>query len=124
MSVVGGLYLVEPYHDTWPLLCTAIGIYSVFCLKGIKMRLGFLVDACSWLHSNILVGYIGGTLLEMTLISVNFTTTSRLIADQRKVQATTDQQENIEPCLYTTKTSPWKTWVKVFHVKFWLTMTT
>ncbi|WP_394243945.1 YgjV family protein [Vibrio astriarenae] len=105
LSALGGFYLIESYHDIWPLLGTAIGTYSVFCLKGIKMRLGFLVGACCWLVNNIIVGSIGGTLLELTLISVNLTTTFRLIADQRKARATTNKQENNEPCLYTTKTS-------------------
>ncbi len=105
MSVVSGFYLIESYHDIWPLLGTAIGTYSVFCLKGIKMRLGFLVGASCWLINNIIIGSIGGTLLEMTLIGVNVTTTYRLIADQRKAKVTTEYQENIEPCLYTTKTS-------------------
>ncbi|CAM4372844.1 YgjV family protein [Vibrio agarivorans] len=105
LSAVGGFYLIESYHDIWPLLGTAIGTYSVFCLNGIKMRIGFLVGACCWLINNIIVGSIGGTLLEMMLISVNLSTTFRLIIDQKKAQATAQQLENIEPCLYTTKTS-------------------
>ncbi|CAM4152206.1 YgjV family protein [Vibrio astriarenae] len=105
ISAVSGYFLMESVHDIWPLLGTAIGTYSVFCLKGIAMRLGFLVGACCWLINNIIVGSIGGTMLEMTLITVNLSTTFRLIADQRKAKAAANRQENNTPCLYTTKTS-------------------
>ena len=68
----------EQWRDVWPILGTVIGTYSVFCLSGIRMRSGFLLGACCWLTNNILVGSIGGTLLEMTVIVMNSTTIYRL----------------------------------------------
>jgi hypothetical protein len=42
------------------------------------MRLAFICGAICWLTNNILVGSIGGTLLEMTLLMVNCFTIWRL----------------------------------------------
>lgn len=50
-----------------------LGTYSVFVLKGIQMRVGFLLGAMCWLTNNIIVGSVGGSLLEATLICVNRT---------------------------------------------------
>ncbi len=47
------------------------------------MRIGFLLGAMCWLINNILVGSIGGALLEATLITVNVTTIIRLLRDNR-----------------------------------------
>ncbi|MGL6312455.1 YgjV family protein [Vibrio sp. WXL103] len=105
ISVVSGIYLMDSIHDIWPILGAAIGTYTVFCLKGIAMRIGFLIGAGCWLINNIIVGSIGGTLLELSLISVNLMTMFRLLQDQRKAQMLTNIQEISQPCLYTTKTS-------------------
>lgn len=78
ISLVSGFWVAEQWRDVWPILGTVIGTYSVFCLSGIRMRSGFLLGACCWLTNNILVGSIGGTLLEMTVIVMNSTTIYRL----------------------------------------------
>jgi len=66
------------WYDLFPILGTCIGTYALFCLAGIKMRLAFICGAICWLTNNILVGSIGGTLLEMTLLMVNCFTIWRL----------------------------------------------
>lgn len=81
ISLVSGIWLSDTIWDLWPILGTTIGTYSVFVLKGIQMRIGFLVGATCWLINNILVGSIGGTLLEVTVICVNVITVSRLLRD-------------------------------------------
>ncbi|CAG23596.1 putative membrane protein [Photobacterium profundum SS9] len=88
ISLVSGIWLSDTIWDLWPILGTIIGTYSVFVLKGIQMRIGFLVGATCWLINNILVGSIGGTLLEVTVICVNVITVSRLLRDQRQQLAT------------------------------------
>ncbi|MGF1861322.1 YgjV family protein [Photobacterium profundum] len=88
ISLVSGIWLSDTIWDLWPILGTTIGTYSVFVLKGIQMRIGFLVGATCWLINNILVGSIGGTLLEVTVICVNVITVSRLLRDQRQQLAT------------------------------------
>ncbi|WP_428804039.1 YgjV family protein [Vibrio kyushuensis] len=88
ISLVSGVWLSNSIWELWPILGTIIGTYSVFVLKGIQMRIGFLIGATCWLTNNILVGSIGGTLLEVTLISVNLMTIFRLLREQRQTLAT------------------------------------
>lgn len=83
IGISSGIYLAENIWDLWPILGMSIGTYAVFVLKGIKMRIAFLIGAMCWLTNNILVGSIGGSLLEATLITVNVTTILRLLRDQR-----------------------------------------
>nr|WP_321385737.1 YgjV family protein [uncultured Vibrio sp.] len=78
VSFVSGFWAAEQWRDVLPILGTVIGTYSVFCLSGIRMRVGFLLGAACWLTNNILVGSIGGTLLEMTVIVLNSMTIYRL----------------------------------------------
>ncbi|MEZ9646371.1 YgjV family protein [Vibrio sp. 10N.261.52.C2] len=87
ISLVSGVWLSNSIWELWPILGTIIGTYSVFVLKGIQMRIGFLIGATCWLTNNILVGSIGGTLLEVTLISVNLMTIFRLLREQRQTLA-------------------------------------
>lgn len=78
LSLALGLWLAERWLDILPVVGACIGTYALFCLSGIAMRLAFLAGACFWLANNIVVGSIGGTLLEVTLISVNISTIARL----------------------------------------------
>jgi len=84
-TIVLGLTISESYHDIFPILASCIGTYALFCLSGIKMRLAFLAGALCWLINNILVGSIGGTLLELTLLLVNSNTIRRLYFKKDKV---------------------------------------
>ncbi len=79
-----GLKLADNWWDMWPILGSAIGTYAVFMLQGIAMRVAFIIGAVCWLINNIIVGSIGGALLEMTLLTVNCTTIYRLLKDQKK----------------------------------------
>lgn len=85
ISVISGVMLAENIGQLWPILGSVIGTYSVFALKGIGLRIGFLLGACCWLINNILVGSIGGTLLEMTVISMNLITIYRLYGGNSSV---------------------------------------
>ncbi len=79
-----GLILADNWWDMWPIFGTVIGTYAVFMLQGIAMRVAFIIGAVCWLINNIIVGSIGGTLLEMTLLTVNCTTIYRLLKDKKK----------------------------------------
>lgn len=79
-----GLSIADNWWDMWPILGTVIGTYAVFMLTGIAMRIAFLIGAMCWLTNNIIVGSIGGTMLEATLICVNLLTIYRLVSDKRK----------------------------------------
>lgn len=78
ITFISGVLLTEHLWQLWPILGSMIGTYTLFVLKGIKMRIGFLLGGCCWLTNNILVGSIGGTLLEMTAITMNLITIYRL----------------------------------------------
>ncbi|MHA2938923.1 YgjV family protein [Vibrio sp. RC27] len=73
-----GLYLTESWWQIWSVMGATIGTFTVFMLKGIAMRVGFLLASFCWLTNNILVGSIGGTLLEATLTAMNLFTIYRL----------------------------------------------
>ncbi|KOE88391.1 permease [Vibrio alginolyticus] len=79
-----GVYLAQHWWDLWPIVGTTIGTFAIFMLKGIAMRVAFLVGATCWLINNILVGSIGGTLLELTVMTMNSITIYRLVRDQRR----------------------------------------
>lgn len=83
ISLAAGLYLAEVWYDLFPILGTCIGTCALFCLSGIRMRLAFLCGAICWLTNNIIVGSIGGTLLEATLLAVNSFTIIRLYRGQK-----------------------------------------
>lgn len=84
ISVTAGWFVVEQWYGWFPIAGTVIGTYSLFCLSGIQMRLAFLVGASCWLTNNIIVGSIGGTLLEATVIGTNILTIYRLNRQQMK----------------------------------------
>ncbi|SMF34458.1 inner membrane protein [Alteromonadaceae bacterium Bs31] len=73
-----GITMSNSPSDLFPILGTSIGTYALFCLKGIKLRIAFLCGALCWLANNIIVGSIGGTLLELTLLAVNLNTIRRI----------------------------------------------
>ncbi|MAI38588.1 MAG: permease [Alteromonas sp.] len=83
LSLLLGIYLADVWYDLFPILGTCIGTYALFCLSGIKMRLAFFCGALCWLTNNIIVGSIGGTLLEATLIMVNSITIWRLYRGEK-----------------------------------------
>lgn len=85
ISIVSGIALADHASQLWSIAGTVIGTYSIFLLKGIKLRIGFLIGASCWLTNNILIGSIGGTLLEMSAITVNLTTLYRLYRDQKQL---------------------------------------
>lgn len=78
LTIISGGWLADSWKDLFPILATCIGTYALFCLRGIRMRIAFLCGALCWLTNNILVGSIGGTLLEITLLIVNGNTIRKL----------------------------------------------
>ena len=85
VGLASGLFLADSVLDLLPVIGMMIGTYTVFVLKGIQMRIGFLIGASFWLANNIVVGSIGGTLLETTNIAVNSFTVFRLMRDKRNL---------------------------------------
>jgi hypothetical protein len=79
-----GVYISKEWWDLWPIFGTALGTYSMFMLKGIRMRILFLISSFLWLTNNIIIGSIGGTLLEMSVIVMNSLTIYRMVRDQKR----------------------------------------
>lgn len=60
------------------IIANVIGVYSLFCLKGVEMRIWLIVGASLWLINNALIGSIGGTLMEVFVILTNLITIYRI----------------------------------------------
>ncbi|WP_122032758.1 YgjV family protein [Aliivibrio sp. EL58] len=82
-SLLFGILTTDYMWQLFPLIGTAIGSYAIFMLDGIRMRCWFFIGAACWLINNILIGSIGGVLLEITAMSVNIITIIRLHKDSR-----------------------------------------
>jgi hypothetical protein len=76
-------YVVEEWWQIWSVLGVIIGTFTLFMLKGIAMRIGFLIGSFCWLTNNILVGSIGGTMLEATVSAMNLFTIYRLVKQNK-----------------------------------------
>ncbi|MGF1751549.1 YgjV family protein [Vibrio cionasavignyae] len=83
ISVAVGVTLAQDAWQLWPIAGTVIGTISIFVLKDIPLRLGFLLGATCWLINNISIGSIGGSLLEASVIMMNVLTIARLYRDKR-----------------------------------------
>ena len=77
-NIVWGGILFETMLSILPILGACCGTYAVFFLHGIKMRLAFILGAVCWITHNILVGSIGGILLELIVIIANALTIVRI----------------------------------------------
>lgn len=78
-----GVWLARSPTDWLPLLASCLGTYALFRLDGVRMRGLMLVGTSLWIFNNILVGSIGGTLLEIVVAAVNL----RTIVILRRAQA-------------------------------------
>jgi hypothetical protein len=81
-TLVIGANFAENWYQMLPLAGTIVGTFSIFLLKGIALRIGFLIGAGCWLGNNLIIGSIGGSLLEMAVITMNIITIYRLYRNQ------------------------------------------
>jgi len=65
-----------------PIVASSIGTVAFFLLRGITMRVALLGATSLWLTNNLLLGSVGGTLLELIIAAVNATTIWRLWREQ------------------------------------------
>ena len=75
---VAGIFNYQTPIDLLVVLANIIGVYALFRLEGIKLRLGIVLGASLWLIHNALLGSIGGTLMEIFVISTNMLTMYRI----------------------------------------------
>lgn len=73
-----GWWLFAGWLSLLPLAASCLGSLALFLLQGIAMRLVMLAGTLCWVANNLLVGSIGGTLLELVVAGVNLATIWRL----------------------------------------------
>jgi multisubunit Na+/H+ antiporter MnhC subunit len=61
-----------------PVVASCAGTIAFFWFEGIALRLILLFTTACWLANNLILGSIGGTMLELFLGAVNATTCYRL----------------------------------------------
>lgn len=78
LNIAWGIPMVEKLVDVLPIVAACCGTFAIFFLHGIKMRLAFMTGAVCWIINNIVVGSIGGVMLESMVLITNFITIIRL----------------------------------------------
>lgn len=81
ITLIIGTINYQSVTDIFAIIASIIGIYSLFCLSGTKMRIGIILGASCWLINNLYIGTIGGALMEVFVISTNLMTIYRLQSD-------------------------------------------
>lgn len=77
---LGAIYAHHP--SAWlPILASSMGTLAFFFLNGVTMRLVLLGATCLWLTNNLLLGSIGGSMLELIIGAVNASTIVRMWRD-------------------------------------------
>lgn len=87
LSLALGAWLYQGWVSLLPILASCIGTTALFFLQGLRMRLLMLSGTMLWLINDLLVGSIGGTLLEATLLLTNGWTIWRLWHQARSAHA-------------------------------------
>lgn len=73
-----GWWLFAGWLSLLPLLASSLGSVALFLLQGLPMRLLMLAGTLCWVLNNVLVGSVGGTLLELVVAGVNSLTIWRM----------------------------------------------
>jgi Bacterial inner membrane protein len=86
LSLGAGAWLYSGWVSLLPIAASCIGTTALFFLQGLRMRLLMLLGTLLWLLNNLLVGSIGGSLLEACLAASNLWTIARLWRAGRQPQ--------------------------------------
>jgi len=66
-----GLANVEAPVDWLPMIGTSVGTWALFREQGIRLRLLLFSGTLCWLTHNLLIGSIGGSLIEASFLCIN-----------------------------------------------------
>lgn len=83
VNLVFGLLTAKNAAGWLPVVATSAGTIAFFWFAGLRMRLILLLSTACWLTNNLIVGSIGGTMLELFIGATNSTTCYRLWRDAR-----------------------------------------
>ena len=78
LSLACGAWLYAGWASLLPIAASCIGTTALFFLQGLRMRVLMLIGTLLWLVNNLLVGSIGGSLLEACLAVSNLWTIRRM----------------------------------------------
>ncbi|URL07257.1 YgjV family protein [Avibacterium sp. 21-595] len=84
VGIVFGYIIADSIWQIFPIIASTAGTIALFLLQGIPMRLFMLIGSSCWLINNLLVGSLGGILLESTVIVVNTITIFRLMRQKQR----------------------------------------
>nr|WP_295079530.1 YgjV family protein [uncultured Roseateles sp.] len=87
LSIGLGLWLQSGWLTLLPIAASCIGTTALFFFQGLPMRLLMLMGTLLWLSNNLLVGSIGGSLLEACIAGTNLWTMVRMRHLQRAPQS-------------------------------------
>lgn len=87
LALAGGLWLSSTWVAWLPVAASCIGTAALFFLQGLRMRVLMLAGTLLWLVHNLLVGSVGGSVLEAFLAGSNLLTIWRMARAGRAEQA-------------------------------------
>lgn len=82
-----GVFTIKVWVDALPIVSGFIGVYTVFQLKGLSLRLIMLGTSLMWMIYNIIFMSYGGIITELFVMSSNCLTIFRIWKDEKKDQA-------------------------------------
>jgi hypothetical protein len=83
---VMGLPNVEHSYEVLTIFGASVATWSLFKAQGIHMRLLILFNSFCWLTNNLLLGSIGGTMMEATFIIVNAVTIYKMYRTSKQIR--------------------------------------
>ncbi len=78
ITIVLNSFWAEHWFDWLSVTGSCIGTFALFCLQGIRLRLMMLLGTLCWLANNIIIGSIGGVMLEVMILVISVVTIIRL----------------------------------------------
>lgn len=79
LSLGLGLWLMTGPLSLLPIAASCIGTYALFFQSGVHMRALMLLGTLCWLVNNLLIGSIGGSVLEAVIALTNGLTIWRMV---------------------------------------------
>ncbi|WP_194438297.1 YgjV family protein [Vibrio fluminensis] len=84
MLWIMGLPQLEYSYELLTIFGSSVATWALFKTQGIQMRLLVMFNSFCWVTNNLLLGSIGGTLMELTFIIVNSLTIVRMYRAERR----------------------------------------
>lgn len=78
MLWIMGVPQLEHCYELLTIFGSSVATWALFKTQGIQMRLLVMFNSFCWVTNNLLLGSIGGTLMELTFIIVNSLTILRM----------------------------------------------